>query len=166
MQAADCHALPAIEIDAAAAFADLPDYAHIASADVPDAEEREYMLQKGPAWLALDSTGEAPIGFLQTDSRSSDIYIQELSVSSQWQGKGVGRTLLDTAQQFARDHGFGAITLTTFRAVPWNAPFYARYGFAMLEEDMPGYLEQHLQNEADNGLARETRCAMRLAIDP
>ena len=29
---------------------------------------------------------------------------------------------------------YPAVTLTTFRDVPWNAPFYTRLGFAMLDE--------------------------------
>ncbi len=30
--------------------------------------------------------------------------------------------------------GYPAVTLTTFREVPWNAPFYTCLGFAMLDE--------------------------------
>ncbi len=42
--------------------------------------------------------------------------------------------LLERVIESARQMGYPAVTLTTFREVPWNAPFYTRLGFAMLDE--------------------------------
>ena len=48
-----------------------------------------------------------------------------------WQGKGIGRRLIAcVADRPAK--GLASLTLTTFRDVPWNAPFYARLGFEMI----------------------------------
>jgi hypothetical protein len=57
--------------------------------------------------------------------------------------------------------GFSMLTLTTFRAVPWNLPFYARLGFVELPGDL---LRQELaalvSDEAARGLAPEARAVM------
>jgi hypothetical protein len=61
--------------------------------------------------------------------------------------------------------GYPAVTLTTFRDVPWNAPFYTRLGFAMLDElTLPAGLAAKREQETRHGLPPETRCAMRLAL--
>lgn len=42
--------------------------------------------------------------------------------------------LLEQVIEGAQQMRYPAVTLTTFRDVPWNAPFYTRLGFAMLDE--------------------------------
>ena len=61
---------------------------------------------------------------------------------------------------------YPAVTLTTFRDVPWNAPFYTRLGFAMLDElTLPAGLAAKREQETRHGLPPETRCAMRWRSD-
>jgi hypothetical protein len=55
-----------------------------------------------------------------------------------------------------------ALTLTTFRHVAWNAPFYARYGFVELPADSDGRLKAILIRETAHGLPN--RCAMRFDL--
>ena len=61
--------------------------------------------------------------------------------------------------------GLAAVTLTTFRDVSWNAPFYARLGFRIVE---PGSLSPGLvavvQLEERRGLPAGLRVAMRYPI--
>jgi GNAT superfamily N-acetyltransferase len=47
-------------------------------------------------------------------------------------GRGIGAALIEHLAGVARADGRPALTLTTFRDVPWNAPYYARLGFAEL----------------------------------
>jgi len=58
-----------------------------------------------------------------------------------------------------------AMTLTTFRDVPWNAPFYRSMGFALIG---PGELDPRLAGllakEASMGMPAERRCAMRRTL--
>nr|VUD35203.1 Histone acetyltransferase HPA2 [Raoultella sp. NCTC 9187] len=61
-------------------------------------------------------------------------FIVEIAVHQQWQGRGIGRMMLTRVADTARAMGYPALTLTTFREVPWNAPFYTRLGFCMLDE--------------------------------
>ena len=44
--------------------------------------------------------------------------------------RGLGARLLRAVLDLARARGCGVVTLTTYRDLPWNAPFYARHGFA------------------------------------
>ncbi|CFW92670.1 acetyltransferase [Bordetella pertussis] len=61
--------------------------------------------------------------------------------------------------------GLPAITLTTFRDLPWNQPFYARLGFATLQADgLNVRLQAILAREASLGLPAARRCAMRREI--
>jgi hypothetical protein len=58
-----------------------------------------------------------------------------------------------------------ALTLTTFRDVAWNGPFYQRLGFEELAaHDLSPDLAQILAHEAARGLPGDRRCAMRLDL--
>jgi len=76
------------------------------------------------------------------------------------QGRGVGRRLIGHVIAWARAEGFVSLSLTTFRNVPWNGPFYASLGF--VEDDRLSALQAILRAEADKGLA--DRCAMVLTL--
>ena len=49
-----------------------------------------------------------------------------------FQCQGAGRKLLLMAVEHARDRALYGLTLTTFRELPWNEPFYQRMGFGTL----------------------------------
>ncbi|EPT9379076.1 hypothetical protein ACVTO6_001298 [Proteus mirabilis] len=74
--------------------------------------------------------------------------------------------LIQTVKNEAKLQQFNAVTLTTFRDVPWNAPYYQRLGFhILLEHQIPYSLQQILDNEVEHGgFAREMRCAMKCEI--
>ncbi|POR38516.1 Uncharacterized protein TPAR_01297 [Tolypocladium paradoxum] len=55
-----------------------------------------------------------------------------MSVDKDRQGKGIGRGLMNQARQWAAGQDLPAITLTTFRDVPWNDRFCASMGFSAL----------------------------------
>ncbi|WP_231929553.1 hypothetical protein [Micromonospora inositola] len=66
---------------------------------------------------------------------------------------------------WAADQGLPALTLTTFRNVPWNGPYYARCGFRELTgaQVTPG-LTELLAAEAAMGLDPAERVAMRRTV--
>ncbi|WP_206604336.1 hypothetical protein [Arthrobacter pityocampae] len=68
----------------------------------------------------------------------------------------------DLASLPDRQQGCSALTLTTFADVPWNAPYYARLGFAIVapERLTPG-LRAVRDHEAAVGLDAWHRVAMR-----
>ena len=81
--------------------------------------------------------------------------------------RGIGRQLIEHAAGWARDHGYPALTLTTFRDVIWNAPYYERLGFRVLTADefTPG-LRRISSREAELETARHPRVAMRRELEP
>ena len=57
------------------------------------------------------------------------LYLTGMAVLPELQGKGVGRRLLNEAEQLARDWPADAIRLDAFDAAVGAGPFYAKNGF-------------------------------------
>ncbi|WP_085687169.1 MULTISPECIES: GNAT family N-acetyltransferase [unclassified Pseudomonas] len=165
-RAADATALPAIEQSAAELFRRDPSLSWLADAAVPQASEHSPAIERGELWVAENNDGQLA-GFLRAVTVDRQLHIEELSVSQHFQGRGVGRKLLLAAIEQARLWQLRAVTLTTFRDLPWNAPFYQRMGFALLSaEDTGAHLNHVLRDEIAHGLPGERRCAMRLVLTP
>ncbi|MFG1951538.1 GNAT family N-acetyltransferase [Micromonospora sp. NPDC048830] len=115
----------------------------------------------GRAWVAVDRA-DAPVAFVVVDPLDGAAYVQQVSVHPDHARRGIGRMLLDKVGGWAADRGLPALTLTTFREVAWNAPYYARCGFRPLApaELTPG-LAAVLAAEAALGLDPAARVAMR-----
>lgn len=156
--------LPAIERSAGQAFRAYPEIAWVADGDDLPAEHHALRIAEGLSWVAVDATDQ-PSAFLIAERCGDALHIEELDVRQDRQGQGVGRVLLRHVIGWARAQGLTAVTLTTFRKVAWNAPFYAREGFALVErEALDARLRALLAAEAERGLRPEGRCAMRLAL--
>jgi len=118
----------------------------------------------GTLWIATGA-GDAPVGFVVFSRVGDTAFVDELSVAREAQGRGLGRALMGAAIDVARRRGCRAVTLTTFRDVPWNRPFYEKIGFRMLPEpELPPDLAAILADEASRGLLPDERCAMELRL--
>lgn len=74
---------------------------------------------------------------------------------------GHGRALVAHAEHWDRTTGAGRMTLTTYRDVPWNGPYYQRLGRRELTPDELGpQLEAVRAEEAARGLDQWARTAM------
>ena len=74
---------------------------------------------------------------------------------------GIGTRLVLTIIDWATSHGHDLLTLVTFRHLPWNAPFYARLGFAPVEPHKVGSeLNDVLEEERIAGINLENRVVM------
>lgn len=119
-------------------------------------------LQDDGLWVAIDSD-DRPLGFVAVTRHGDESFIAQLSVAFDAQGQGLGRELMGAAIDAARQRGSHAVTLTTFRDIRWNAPFYARLGFRLLAPDeLSPHLIATLADEAARGLLPAERCAMRM----
>ena len=87
----------------------------------------------GRAWVAADEYDE-PVGFIVADVVDSCAYIEQVSVHPAHAGHRIGAMLLDYVADWAAGQDMHAMTLITFRGVPWNAPYYERLGFRELTE--------------------------------
>lgn len=163
--AADAPLLPAVERSAGEAFRAIEDLAWIADGDDLSVERYAALIGGGTSWVAADSNG-AIVGFLCAERAEEELHIWELAVVQERQRAGIGRRLLDTALAWARSAGVGAVTLTTFRDVAWNEPFYHHHGFVTLDAAQAGpRLAGLLAEEEARGLPASLRCAMRRATD-
>ncbi|MFN4355553.1 GNAT family N-acetyltransferase [Parvibaculum sp.] len=148
-----------IESAAAALFADagLPE---IASHEPTGLEFIEATANAGVVFTA---TGNGmPVGFILGAPLDRHMHIYELSVHPSHGKRGLGRRLVEAVCTHARERGFDAVTLSTFRDIPWNGPFYVSCGFRELarNEWTPALLLAHYREE-DLGLPIERRCFMR-----
>jgi GNAT superfamily N-acetyltransferase len=165
---ADAVHLPDIERSAGQLFKTLPDLAWIASDEVMSAQQHIDVMDRGFCWVASDADGQQ-IAFLSAETLGDALHIWEISVHADAQGRGVGRALIEHAARYALSAGLKALTLTTFRAVAWNEPYYHRLGFETLSKKrLGGNLTAILNDERGRGLPVDRRCAMRrmLALAP
>jgi GNAT superfamily N-acetyltransferase len=72
------------------------------------------------------------VGFALCGERDGHAHLLEMDVLPAHGRRGIGGALLESACNEAVVRGLLAMTLTTLRDVPWNAPFYARRGFSEL----------------------------------
>ena len=116
------------------------------------------------AWVAVEDDGEFA-GYLVADRIDDACHIEQVSVHPAHSRRGIGASLVDTAAGWARANGLGALTLTTFADVPWNAPYYSRLGFVALPESaLTPALRAKVLAEAGHGLDPLARVVMRRAV--
>lgn len=158
-RADDAQHLPAIESAAGTLFESLPELADVAGTHAIPAQRHQKLIRKGHCLVALQ--GNRRVGFIATEPFRRELHIWEVSVHPDAQQCGIGAGLIRACQIDARNSSFKAITLTTFRDVPWNAPFYERLGFEEVTAlDAHPRLAGELAVEADHGFPAEKRCAM------
>ncbi len=115
-------------------------------------------------WVATSQSGK-PVGFALVKLLGDSAHLEEMDVLPEFGRRGIGSKLVQTVCEWAQTSGIPAVTLTTFRDVPWNAPFYQKLGFRILErEELTPELQQLVEQEESRGLKRELRVAMRYEI--
>jgi GNAT superfamily N-acetyltransferase len=115
----------------------------------------------GLVWVARAADGE-PVGFALVELLDGEPHLEEMDVHPAHGRRGLGRALLDAVFEWAAAAGHRGVTLTTFRDVPWNAPFYARAGFRVVAPAaLPPGLAARVREEAARGLDPSERVAMR-----
>jgi GNAT superfamily N-acetyltransferase len=156
-RAADVGRLREIEAAAGEAFRDagMPE---VADYPLPTDESLAPYVSGGRAWVATED-GVA-VAYVVADEIDGCAHVAQVSVHPGWARRGIGRALLDRVDAWAAERGLPAVTLTTFADVPWNAPYYARLGFAVVDAPEPG-LRAVREHEAAIGLDRWPRVAMR-----
>ena len=153
-------ALPGIERLAAERFADfgLVEVLSRIVTPVRLLRERE---RAGQVWVAAGDDDQ-PIGFAVVSALDGNAHLDEVDVHPDHGRRGIGAALVETACAWARSAGYHAITLSTLRDVPWNAPFYVKLGFTILaERELTQALRELLESEARLGLPTEGRVLMR-----
>jgi GNAT superfamily N-acetyltransferase len=140
------------------------DYADVGDAELTTLDLLYEQCQKGMVWVAADSDDQ-PVGFVITLPLDGRLHLQELDVHPAHGRRGLGTRLIRAAGEWAKHNGYAALSLSTFREVAWNAPFYARLGFVVIEEaELSPGLRAVREAEARHGLPIHDRVCMRLDL--
>lgn len=157
---ADLERLREVEVAAGAAFRAVGMDA-VADDPPPPVLVLRGFVDRGRAWVTEESGTVA--AYLLVDVVDGEGHVEQVSVDPAFAGRGLGRALVEHAAAWARDAGHTALTLTTYRDVPWNGPYYVRLGFRPLDDDALGPGLRALRGaEIARGLDRHgPRVAMR-----
>ncbi|MFE6614791.1 GNAT family N-acetyltransferase [Amycolatopsis sp. NPDC057786] len=123
--------------------------AAIADDDPPSIADLTAFQRAGRAWVW--ETGDGPVAYLLAEIVDGHGHIEQVSVHPDHARRGLGRRLIEHAAEWASREGLAGLTLTTYAEVPWNAPYYARLGFATLDEES---LTDGLRTVRDHEIAR------------
>jgi GNAT superfamily N-acetyltransferase len=155
----DLPALIDVELDAGALFREVG-MAEIADNDPGSVAELAAYQSDGRAWVSVDST-DRPVAYLVAEIVDGCAHIEQVSVRPSHARRGLGGALIETLAEWARSRELPALTLTTFAAVPWNAPYYERLRFRVLPEaELGDGLRAIRRAEAARGLDTWPRVAM------
>ncbi len=153
--------LRAIERDAGRLFAEIG-MAEIAAHEPESIGTLTQYLEVDRIRVVADSRTDEPLGYAVIDVVDGLAHIEQISVRPDQGRRGLGGMLLEHICAWAADNGYAAVTLTTFRDVAWNAPFYANHGFRVLDADETGpELTTRRAEEAGHGLDPALRVCMR-----
>ncbi|MEC8716587.1 MAG: GNAT family N-acetyltransferase [Pseudomonadota bacterium] len=157
----DLSEIPALECAAAQRFLETA-HPELASAPPSMTDAVLDLALREDRLLVAEQDG-ALCGFALLDQRGEEGWLREFNVPPAFGNRGVGRALLAFSCAWGRGRSCTRLTLTTFRTVPFNGPFYARFGFSFLEEtSLPPHLMEALAAERAAGL--RDRCAMALVL--
>lgn len=156
--------LPAIETVAAGLFRDTP-YPWVA--DDPDGMSLALFKEcqeEWNLWVAADD-GDRPVGFAAYAQFEDQTWLGELSVDPAHARRGLGARLIEAGAQFYGGRGSPRLTLTTFRDVLWNAPYYTKLNFTVID-DLSGepHLAHCIEKELARGMPNGSRVAMQRAL--
>jgi GNAT superfamily N-acetyltransferase len=116
--------------------------------------------RRGHLWVA--SAADVAVGFAQVEViEPGSVHLQELDVHPEHGRRGLGTRLVLGICDWAASRGYAAVTLTTFRDVLWNMPFYSQLGFSVVpDERLTAALLAVIADEARRGLDPSRRVVM------
>lgn len=105
--------------------------------------------------------GDPAAGFALIATVDGNLHLEQLAVHPDRMRRGIGGRLVAAVLDHARAAGAPAVTLTTYRDVPWNAPWYERHGFVVWPERAWGpELRALVRRERELGIEVAPRVVM------
>ncbi|HEX4358647.1 MAG TPA: GNAT family N-acetyltransferase [Pseudonocardia sp.] len=117
--------------------------AEIAEDEPLSLAELGHYQRAGRAWVGTEGaatttdasgTEGVPVAFLLAEPVDGHLHIAQVSVHPAAAGRRLGAALIEHLAGLAVEQGAAGLTLTTYRDVPWNAPYYRRLGFTEIPE--------------------------------
>jgi len=162
LDADELAALIRIEVQAGTLFAQIG-MDEIAEDEPPTADE----LAAAAALLVAVDEHDRPVGYARIELVDGHAHLEQLSVDPEVGRRGIGGELLDAVGRWAVARGDDELTLTTFRDVPFNAPYYRDRDFVVVPEDeRPAGLAAVVAAEAAHGLDPAQRVTMSRRLAP
>jgi ribosomal protein S18 acetylase RimI-like enzyme len=160
----DVSAMQSVQIEAAERFREVDDPRIARCADDPPytTEGLTRATSERRAWVAVDALG-AVVGFAVAWVFAGEGHLDELAVLPAHGRRGLGRTLVDEVVAWTAAQGLPSVTLTTFRDVPWNRPYYEKLGFEAVTTLTPE-LRRLVDAQATWGLDPSLRVVMRRSL--
>ena len=154
----DLDTLAALEVEAGQLFRSVG-MPEVAEHD-PGLEELRRSQGRGLVWVA-EEDGEVA-GYVVAAMVDGNAHIEQVSVAPAHARRGIGAALIGQVEEWGRAQGAPATTLTTFRDVAWNGPYYARLGYReMTAAQIGAELAATMDHEASlPGIDASRRCAM------
>jgi ribosomal protein S18 acetylase RimI-like enzyme len=92
-------------------------------------EQRLYAaMEKGTILVGEDTEGR-PLASIYTELRGTHGYAGMLAVDPEHQKSGLGRRMMEAAEDHFREHGCAALEITVLSLRPELLPIYRRFGF-------------------------------------
>jgi predicted N-acetyltransferase YhbS len=151
--------LSRIEEESAGLFLDTP-YPFIANANPLPLDFVQQQFQAEQVWVAVDQQ-QTVVGYAIAQEVDRTLYLEEIDVLPKHGRKGIGSALVKTVCACATRRGYGIVSLSTFRNIPWNEPFYSKLGFCPVDEaDLTVGFQQIRVKELEAGLPISDRVIM------
>lgn len=112
--------------------------------------------------FVMRSEGGEPVGFALSRPVDDTLYLDQVSVDPAHGRRGIGRALVERTVEEARAVGFRSVTLSTFRDLPWNGPFYRSIGFREVARRRMTHWMKELEAAQAMTMDVSKRCFMKL----
>jgi GNAT superfamily N-acetyltransferase len=155
--------LSSIELSAAKLFLDTSFSFLVNAAPLPlDFVQQRF--KAGQVWVAADPR-DVVVGYAVTQEVDDILYLQQIDVDPAHGRRGIGSALIDAIFVWAKLQGYAVISLSTFRDIPWNAPFYSKLGFCLLDKsELTSGFQRIRAQEAEAGLPIAERIIMQCEL--
>jgi GNAT superfamily N-acetyltransferase len=154
-----------IENSAADLFLDTP-YAFLVNDAPLSLNFVQQQFQAGRVWVAVDCH-ESVLGYAIAREVDDTLYLQQIDVEPEHGRRGIGTALVNTVCAWAQQEGYEIVSLSTFRDLPWNAPFYSKMGFHSVDEaELNTGFQQIRLKELEAGLPVLDRVIMYCKLAP
>ncbi len=100
---------------------------------LPMRADYDEAVAKHPFDLAVE--GDRIVGMIETMLEDDHLWIENVSVAPDAQGRGIGRLLLELAEQKAREAGRLELRLLTNGAFEANVSLYNKHGYTIDREE-------------------------------
>lgn len=158
----DLSSLPAVETAAASIFS-VTGYDYLTWENTP-MMAFENAQEHGHLWVIVDQSAEV-VGFAMVSIAGQRMHLEEIDIHPDHNRQGLGGGLINFLCDWAKANGLNQVSLSTFREVPWNAPYYTRLGFTIIPKSE--WIEEYFKiqkHEAHIGLPVDDRVIMQKSL--